>query len=332
MLYDLVLRIIRSKEEGCSAVFNHAQTLFTVIFFLFMVAKLLAPIWVMLFVFQPTPQPVVENDDIQPALTEDGTSAFAATPDEHYRQLYHPSDGYRSLSYDTPTSRSPVTSYSPATLYAPINNPVGSINSIPNGIPSKTVRPGGPNLGIIREENQSATSSHSRSANKHTDSKSRRNEQHIDRHAFDNKGVETDIIAPKLPPPPRVVRSSSGACAGTQSHKSTGSQSTGAGTQSKNNGASTQSHVSIESQSTGAGNHSRNTGAGNQSYLSTGSQSSGTDTQSRNTRNGTQPLAPEQQPISDRRLAVSANGNHHIEDKEEGPKFVISSDDSDSSP
>ena len=40
------------------------------------VMKLLLPIWVMLFVFQPAPQAVVDNDDLIPALTDDGVGFF----------------------------------------------------------------------------------------------------------------------------------------------------------------------------------------------------------------------------------------------------------------
>ncbi|XP_052808463.1 uncharacterized protein LOC128237194 [Mya arenaria] len=151
MLYDLVLRVIRNQAEGCSAIFNHGQTLFTIIFFFFMVAKLLAPIWVMLLVFQPTPQVIVENDDLVPALTDDGNSAFSGS-DEQYRQLYHPTENYRTLTYDTPTSRSPVSHYTPA-------SPVGSVNTVVNGTPGTQSRPGVTHLTSIREELHSKSSS-----------------------------------------------------------------------------------------------------------------------------------------------------------------------------
>ena len=38
--------------------------------------KLLLPIWVMLYVFQPAPQAVVDNDDLIPALTDDGVNIY----------------------------------------------------------------------------------------------------------------------------------------------------------------------------------------------------------------------------------------------------------------
>ena len=43
----------------------------------YQVFKLLVPIWVMLFVFQPTPQVIAENDDLIPALTDDGVKRFS---------------------------------------------------------------------------------------------------------------------------------------------------------------------------------------------------------------------------------------------------------------
>ena len=43
--------------------------------------KLLLPIWVMLFVFQPAPQAVVDNDDLIPALTDDGVCNIVRPPD-----------------------------------------------------------------------------------------------------------------------------------------------------------------------------------------------------------------------------------------------------------
>ena len=38
--------------------------------------KLLLPIWVMLYVFQPAPQAVIDNDDLIPALTDDGVNIY----------------------------------------------------------------------------------------------------------------------------------------------------------------------------------------------------------------------------------------------------------------
>lgn len=107
-LYDLSVRIIGDENNGCNDVFNYSQTVFSVIFFIFMVMKLLLPIWVMLYVFQPAPQAVVDTDDLIPALTDDGTSAFSPTIDEQYRQLYHPTEDYRGYGSDS----SPNSPYS----------------------------------------------------------------------------------------------------------------------------------------------------------------------------------------------------------------------------
>ncbi|KAL4233612.1 hypothetical protein ACF0H5_008294 [Mactra antiquata] len=119
VLYDLTLRIVGDREKGCSAIFRHTQQLFSVIYFSFMVAKLLLPIWVMLFVFQPTPQVTVETDDLIPALTDDGNSAFSANTDEQYRQMYHPTESYRTLAYDSPSAHSPASGF---TGSSPINH------------------------------------------------------------------------------------------------------------------------------------------------------------------------------------------------------------------
>ncbi|XP_069132813.1 uncharacterized protein [Argopecten irradians] len=106
-LYDIMLKILGDEASGCSKIFNDAEELYSTIFIIFMVLKLLLPIWVMLFVFQPSP-PVVDHDDLIPALSDDGNSAFSASIDDHqYRQLYHPAEDYHSFHDNSPSPAAP---------------------------------------------------------------------------------------------------------------------------------------------------------------------------------------------------------------------------------
>ncbi|KAK3600492.1 hypothetical protein CHS0354_007872 [Potamilus streckersoni] len=128
VLYDVTLQILGDKNTGCSAIFNHIQELYSPIFVTFMVIKLLAPVWVMLFVFSPTPPVLVENDDLIPAVSEDGTSAFSSTADEHYRQLYHPAENYQSLNGSM--FQTPSTPCSPSSSQVKINKSTTSLDPI----------------------------------------------------------------------------------------------------------------------------------------------------------------------------------------------------------
>ncbi|KAL3881597.1 hypothetical protein ACJMK2_028015, partial [Sinanodonta woodiana] len=94
------------------------------------VIKLLAPVWVMLFVFSPTPPVMVENDDLIPALSDDGTSAFSSTADEHYRQLYHPAENYQSLNGSMFPAPLPSTPRSPSSGQVKINKSTTSLDPI----------------------------------------------------------------------------------------------------------------------------------------------------------------------------------------------------------
>ncbi|XP_045196759.2 uncharacterized protein LOC123551709 [Mercenaria mercenaria] len=146
VLYDMTLRIVGDEESGCSAIFKHMQDFFSVIYFTFMVCKLLLPIWVMLFVFKPTPQALVENDDLIPALNDDGNSAFSTNTDEQYRQLYHPAENYDSFSNDLPGDYSPSSGYSTA-------SPRGVANTKVNGVANNIYKAAQPNnLVAITEE------------------------------------------------------------------------------------------------------------------------------------------------------------------------------------
>ncbi|XP_076077776.1 uncharacterized protein LOC143048159 [Mytilus galloprovincialis] len=105
-LYDALLKILGNEDSGCSHIFRDQQELYSTVFVVFMVMKLLLPIWVMLFVFQPAP-PINDSDDLIPALSDDGNSAFNSSVDDHqYRQLYHPTDDYGGFRDNSP---SPVT-------------------------------------------------------------------------------------------------------------------------------------------------------------------------------------------------------------------------------
>ncbi|KAL8619041.1 hypothetical protein ACOMHN_020739 [Nucella lapillus] len=97
LLYDITVQIVGDKEEGCGAIFNYQQSLYSPIFGTFMVIKLLIPIWAMLYAFQPN---VVNGDQEQtyPAYSEDGTCGSAYSDDSQYRQLYHPTDMYHSVA------------------------------------------------------------------------------------------------------------------------------------------------------------------------------------------------------------------------------------------
>lgn len=107
-LYDALLKILGDENTGCSHIFNDKQELYSTIFVVFMVMKLLLPIWVMLFVFQPAP-PIMDSDDLIPALSDDGNSAFTSSvDDQQYRQLYHPSDDYSSFRDHSPSPGTPV--------------------------------------------------------------------------------------------------------------------------------------------------------------------------------------------------------------------------------
>lgn len=148
VLYDMTLRIVVDENTGCSAIFKHGQEIFSVIYFIFMIIKLLLPVWVMLFVFQPTPQVSVETDDLIPALTDDMNSAFSTNIDEQYRQLYHPGENYQTLAYDSPTAHSPASGF---TSYSP-SSPQGSINTMVIGVTNTIYKSAQPNnLGPIGE-------------------------------------------------------------------------------------------------------------------------------------------------------------------------------------
>ncbi|CAC5397648.1 unnamed protein product [Mytilus coruscus] len=73
-LYDALLKILGDEDTGCSHIFRDQQELYSTVFVVFMVMKLLLPIWVMLFVFQPAP-PITDSDDLIPALSDDGDNS-----------------------------------------------------------------------------------------------------------------------------------------------------------------------------------------------------------------------------------------------------------------
>ncbi|XP_005098641.1 uncharacterized protein LOC101853697 [Aplysia californica] len=104
-MYDLVLQIVGDEDTGCSAIFSYLQIVYSPLLVSLMVLKLLLPIWVMLFVFQPHVT-VTERDDILPAFSEEGTYGSIFSDDQSYRQLYQPAD---SFCYSTPTP-SPTSS------------------------------------------------------------------------------------------------------------------------------------------------------------------------------------------------------------------------------
>ncbi|KAK6170233.1 hypothetical protein SNE40_018676 [Patella caerulea] len=95
-LYDITLQIVGDEEEGCSGIFLYAQELYTPIFVSFTILKLLLPIWVMLYVFQPSPA-VLECEDLRPVISDDATYTSIFNEDQNYRQLYHPSEDYHSI-------------------------------------------------------------------------------------------------------------------------------------------------------------------------------------------------------------------------------------------
>ncbi|KAL5009783.1 hypothetical protein ScPMuIL_012088 [Solemya velum] len=98
MIYDMTLQILGHQDGTitCSAIFGDHQNIYSSVFVVFMVMKLLLPIWVMLVVFTALP-PAQDQEDLIPPYSEDGPSAFSAsTEDQQYRQLYHPSEDYRS--------------------------------------------------------------------------------------------------------------------------------------------------------------------------------------------------------------------------------------------
>ncbi|XP_041351801.1 uncharacterized protein LOC121370558 [Gigantopelta aegis] len=101
-LYDITLIIVGDENKGCSSIFLYTQELYSPIFVVFMVIKLLVPIWVMLFVFQPTP-PAADQEDLLPAFSDDGTYTSVFSDDQHYRQLYHPTEDYRSTEDSSPS-------------------------------------------------------------------------------------------------------------------------------------------------------------------------------------------------------------------------------------
>ncbi|XP_062571002.1 uncharacterized protein LOC134233018 [Saccostrea cucullata] len=105
-MYDLTLQIIGNESNGCGNIFGGKEELFSSVFLVFMVLKLLLPIWVMLFVFQATPV-VNEPDDLVPALSDDGNSLFGSIDDHQYRQLYHPTEDYNSFRDNSPSPNRP---------------------------------------------------------------------------------------------------------------------------------------------------------------------------------------------------------------------------------
>ncbi|KAJ8314734.1 hypothetical protein KUTeg_006884 [Tegillarca granosa] len=108
---------------------------------LWCIVILLLPIWVMLFVFQPTP-PMNDPDDLVPAISDDGNSVFSGIDDHQYRQLYHPSDDYHSF-YDN--SPSPV--------------------AVTQSASSNNIKKSASNLDPIKEESNQSNSEKSKSQN-----------------------------------------------------------------------------------------------------------------------------------------------------------------------
>ncbi|KAK7106880.1 uncharacterized protein [Littorina saxatilis] len=108
LIYDSTVQIMGDKEVGCGAIFNYKQSVYSPVFGMFMVIKLLTPIWAMLYAFQPN---VVNGDTEQtyPAYSEDGTYGSAYSDDSQYRQLYHPTDMYNSVSSLPDVTPSPGT-------------------------------------------------------------------------------------------------------------------------------------------------------------------------------------------------------------------------------
>lgn len=109
-------------------------------------------------------------------------SAFSTTNDEQYRQLYHPTENYRTLSYDTPTSRSPANNYSPA-------SPVGLINPVMNGVTAPVQRTSGGNLGTIREE----SNSHQHAPHSNANSHAAKQMSSVKNHSFQDKGEKVTV-------------------------------------------------------------------------------------------------------------------------------------------
>ncbi|XP_071113442.1 uncharacterized protein [Haliotis cracherodii] len=103
-IYDVTLQIIGDESKGCSAIFLYTQELYSPIFVVFTMLKLLVPIWVMLFVFQATPPSASDREDLLPAFSDDGTYTSVFSEDQQYRQLYHPTEDYRSTMSDTSPS------------------------------------------------------------------------------------------------------------------------------------------------------------------------------------------------------------------------------------
>jgi len=64
VIYDLSMKLLEDEEGGCSGIFGHDQTLYSLVFALFMTIKFVLPVWVILFVFHPTPLLAVDHDSI----------------------------------------------------------------------------------------------------------------------------------------------------------------------------------------------------------------------------------------------------------------------------
>lgn len=62
-------------STSCKNFNNSYQTFNFVYLYMLQVMKLLLPIWVMLFVFQPAP-PIMDSDDLIPALSDDGVCLY----------------------------------------------------------------------------------------------------------------------------------------------------------------------------------------------------------------------------------------------------------------
>lgn len=127
LIYDSTVQILGDKTLGCGAIFNYQQSLYSTTFAILMVVKLLGPIWIMLYAFQPN---VVSADQevTYPAYSEDGTYGSAYSDDSQYRQLYHPTDMYHSVN-----SFPDLITPSPGTLTP---TPIGVVCDVRHGLPN----------------------------------------------------------------------------------------------------------------------------------------------------------------------------------------------------
>uniref|UniRef100_T1IQ11 Transmembrane protein n=1 Tax=Strigamia maritima TaxID=126957 RepID=T1IQ11_STRMM len=117
VIYDITMLILGSEAMSCSAIFGHMQLVYSPIFALFMILKLMLPIWVMLCVFHPVPLMIVDPETVL-GWSFEGTAPTSVFSPAHrersiYKQLEHPGTNSgqtdQTIIIEQPLSRSQTT-------------------------------------------------------------------------------------------------------------------------------------------------------------------------------------------------------------------------------